>query len=139
MSKPAFKFPTRLALNKGVVGPDHPGCINSGFAPAMLKSEHASAVLGKPLIVGGSYVIKYARFESVLAASRGKRTEDMKQYKVRFFKTYAAAKKHFLKLMEPVAAQHEEARKAVKALKAAKPGTPEQLAAYQNASDYGVA
>ena len=138
MTKPVFTFPTRLAMNKGVVGPDFPGCINSGHAPALLKSKNAATYIGKPFMVGGAFAVKYSQTDCILAAMRGKRTEEMKRFKVRFFKTYAAAKKYFLKLMEPISAQREEARAAVQALKAAKPGTPEYMSALLNANDYGI-
>lgn len=134
----SYSFPSRLGWDKGCVGPDFSGCVNSGHAPVILKSRSAATYLDKPFMVGGSFMLKYARVECISAAMKGKRTEDMKRYKVRFFKTYAGAKKHFLKLMEPVKQDHAEARKARAKLAEAKEGTPEYMNALLGAADYGI-
>lgn len=134
----SYSFPSRLGWNKGFVGSDFPGCINSGHAPAMIKCKSSAKYLGKPFMVGGSFAIRYSRCECISAAMRGKKTDDMKRFKVRFFKTYAGAKKHFLKLMEPVKKEHAEAGKARKKLAKAKCGTPEYMSALLGAADYGM-
>ena len=134
----SYEFPTRLGWGKGFRGPDYPGCINSGAAPAMLKSRLADRYLGKSFMVGGEMAVRYGQTECISAAMNGKRTRDMKRFNVRFFKTYAGAKKHFLKLLADIESEREKARAAVDAVKAAKPGTPERMAAMLNAADYGM-
>ena len=138
MSSATFTFPTRLPMNKGFSGPDFPGCINSGFAPALLKSKSAATYLGKPFMVGGSFAVKFSQTDCILSVMRGKRTKEMKRYKVRFFKTYSAAKKYFLKLMEPISAQRKETRQAAEELRDAKFGTPGYMSALLSANDYGL-
>jgi hypothetical protein len=41
------QIPERLKLGKGIVGPDWPGCVNSGAAPVLLKSKVAKLYLDK--------------------------------------------------------------------------------------------
>jgi len=131
-------FPTRLGWGKGFRGPDYPGCINSGAAPAILKSRTADRFLGKPFVVGGEFCLRYAMYECVSAAMAGRKTRDMKRFKVRFFKTYSGAKSYFLTLLADIVSEREKARAAVAAVKAAKPGSPEQVNALLAASDYGM-
>jgi len=134
----SISFPSRLGFNKGFMGPDFPGCINSGHAPALLKSKNAAVYLDKPFMVGGSFAIKYSQTECISSAMKGKKTEDMKRFKVRFFKTYSAAKKYFLKLMEDVNMQRVEASRAKEKLDNAEFGTAGYTEALMGAADYGI-
>jgi len=132
-----FNFPTRLSAGKGIVGPDWPGCINSGTAPVVMKSKLAAKYLGKPFVAGGVYPVKWDLAKCISAAMAGRRTDDMKRFKVRFFKTYAAAKRHFLRVLSPIAEQYEIVRTARKTLRAAQVGSTEQMQAAMVLHDNG--
>ena len=127
-----IRFPTRLGFGKGFVGADFPGCVNSGFAPALFKSKLADRILGKPFIVGGEHEVRFEGRKNIAKAELGEKTE------VKFYKTYASAKKEFSRLSEKVRGEHESARKARETVRKATPGTPEHLEAVLNAADYGV-
>ena len=88
-------LPRRMAWGQGICGPDFPGCINSGREHSIWKSHAAEKYVGKPFVVCfkmGWSIMKQEVLCEMLA--RGKRPT-CKEYRVRFFKTYAAARREF--------------------------------------------
>ena len=131
-------LPARLPLGGGIVGPDWPGCINSGAAPAICKSKLGTKYLGKPFFVGGEMAFKFYLADIVGAAMRGKRTDDARRWKVRFFKNYKPAKRYWLKLVADVLIQHQEAHDAAARMSDKTASHAERMAAAQIVSDHGL-
>ena len=106
MKTPIPQLPARLGWSKGVIGPDWPGCINSGGAPAVYKSKIMAKHTGKPFMVAGQYLIEFCRTNTVLAMMSGRVTEDMARWQFRAYKTWSAAKRGFLRRCAAVQAEY---------------------------------
>lgn len=119
------ELPTRLTTGKFFVGPDFHGCINTGHAPAILKS---SALAKYPTLSRG-YVfavgpvlfvedaIKALMYDRVPKGQAYYERDHDRRYRVRFFKTYAAAKKHFLILVAAMVSANALVRAKEQALR----------------------
>lgn len=102
-------LPTRLTLGRYVLGPDFHGCINTGTAPAMLKARvlapntrWASLTRGFRFAVGPHVYVEDAITALLYDRIDGKTYYERKGHnnsRVRFFKTYASAKKYFATLV----------------------------------------
>jgi hypothetical protein len=122
---PPLNLPTRLTTGKFFVGPDYHGCINTGHAPAILKS---SALAKYPALSRG-YVfavgpvlfvedaIKALMFDRVPEGQAYYERDHDRRYRVRFFKTYAAAKKEFSSLVAARVAANAQVRAEEQALR----------------------
>ena len=98
-------FPSRLGFGKGFASRDFPGCINSGMQIAILKSKTAGQLIGKPFVVGPRLHV-CSVYEQI-------RTQP-KYRRVKFYKTYKAAKKAFMTMCGPVDAawaEYEDAKR----------------------------
>ena len=102
-------LPDRLQTGRFYLGPDFHGCVNTGHAPAILKCrlfhEHPALARGFRFVVGPHlYCEEAAKALAFDHVPQGRtyyepRGANSKRYRVRFFKTAAAAKKHFAMLV----------------------------------------
>jgi len=126
-----MELPQRLGKGRGVRGPDHYGCCNTGLAPAIMKSQ---ALCNDPKLSNGyKFVVGPELFvdDAIRAMYTGKvsgRTwrDHTRRYVVRFFKNYKAAKKAFQSLVDTITQENNETRdKHVALKKAASEGNPQ--------------
>lgn len=107
-----MRMPKRMIAGRYLLGPDFYRCSNTGTAPAILKSKalanygRLGLARGFKFVVGSQIYIE----EAISAVVRGRMptgatwTSDSNQRKVRFFKTYKAAKVAFEKLVDEAVA-----------------------------------
>ena len=123
--RPALKkaqrkaLPQRLTLGRYVLGPDFHGCINTGMAPAMLKStvlhKHPSLARGFQFAVGPQIQVEPAVRDLVFGKIPDGQSYHQppklgRHHRVRFFKTYASARKHFQSLVQAAEEQNAKVR-----------------------------
>jgi hypothetical protein len=108
-------IPTRLPKGRILLGPDFYGCINTGMAPALLKSK---ALANFPTLSRGyrfavgphlfvEQAVKALMFDRVKA---GRGYYEFDGRRVVFCKTYATAKKRFAALVEQAEAVNAKVR-----------------------------
>ncbi len=140
--------PMRLGRGKGIRGPDHFGCINTGLAPGLLHSrkmiEYPGLFNGCRFAVGpvaymNDGIMKRAQQPRARKVTVGGRT-------VHFYRTYKAAKARYAALCDEIRAANERARgevaQARATLRAAGPAAPvteEGFRAAMVLADHGVA
>ncbi len=107
-----MKMPSRMTTGRDLEGPDYYGCVNSGMAPAILKSKALADYGRLGLARGFKFAVGPQLFiqDAINDVIRGRMkkgatwTRDGGHYKVRLFKTYKAAKAYFEKLVAEVIA-----------------------------------
>ena len=100
----------KLEIGKGIVGLDYPGCINSGAAPVIMKSRIAKKYLNKPYIVSGQFCISICLVDSLLNAMNGKRTDNMKRFNFKVYKTPQTAWNDFNKRNELIKQEYNHVK-----------------------------
>jgi len=110
-------LPLRMGMGKNIVGPDYSGCCNTGMAPAIVKSallnEYKSMSKGYKFVVGPELYVREAAVALLggrLGKHKARYTRDWGRIVVRFFKTYASAKKYFMTLVNGIVAENEQQR-----------------------------
>ncbi len=114
----AKSLPLKMKAGQILLGPDFYGCINTGIAPAILHSrilkEYPRLNRGYRFVVGEQMYVEQAAKD--LLFDRVPKTQAYIEYEdgrrsAKFFRTYKAAKNHFLFL----SAEAEKRNKKIRA------------------------
>ncbi len=142
-------IPMRLGKGKGIVGPDHFGCINTGLAPGLLRSEKMADF--PSLFDGCRFAVGPVAYinDAIMERARRPRARSVslnERRTVYFYRTYKAAKARYKVLCDEVRTANERARQEVEqaraTLRAAGPAglvTEQGFQAAMVLADHGVA
>ncbi len=127
-----MNMPSRMTTGRYIVGPDHYGCSNTGMAPAILKSNALASYGRLGLARGFKFAVgpQILIGEAISALVRGRMKKGatwkhgtITMSRVRFFKTYKAAKAYFeKKVTEAIAVNVAEQVRHRELLRKAKAG-----------------
>jgi hypothetical protein len=129
------KLPVRLPLGKFFVGPDFYGCINTGMAPAILKSrllksyDRLGLVKGFKFAVGPGLFVEDAIKDMTRGRVKGSTWKRSGRYTVKFFKTSKGAKAYFSRLVEKAVEVNRQEAETHRGLRAAAAAGDVQAAA----------
>ena len=106
----------RLWLGQKLVGPDHYGCMNTGLAPAMLRSrwlhEHPLSNRGFRYVIGPDIYLQQAAKMLTSGAVRADESfvEFSDKIRVTFARKYETAKRRYAFLVKEITANNERLR-----------------------------
>jgi len=100
-------LPSRLKDNQYLKGPDHYGCINTGFAPILMKSKDMrkfpDLAKGFKFLVGPDMFSQDAlRALMIHHKVKGRTYTRNGRYKVKFYKKYKSAKAEFTRQVKKI-------------------------------------